>query len=137
MIWINPLLPPEPVEQANPPNGRLQNIQNGAQLRLVLRQQSTALGTNIVMAGNALVLRTPVTNNAWTGVWRRTDLTSRQVGAGLYLCGVINAADDVLYLGSDLGIGIEVTLGNLVLNRCGCVVCLFGERPSYLIRSLL
>jgi hypothetical protein len=69
------------------------------------------------MAGNAIVFRTAVTNNGFTGVFRRTDLTSRQVGAGQYSCGAISAQQDVVYLGSDLGIGIEVNLDDLTLKR--------------------
>eukprot|EP01122_Echinamoeba_exundans_P015924 TRINITY_DN790_c0_g2_i1.p1 TRINITY_DN790_c0_g2~~TRINITY_DN790_c0_g2_i1.p1 ORF type:complete len:1562 (+),score=282.97 TRINITY_DN790_c0_g2_i1:162-4847(+) len=117
VFWINPALPAQPVEQPNPSNGLLQNIQNGASLRVILRQVVSGGVDNIVMAGNAIVFRTPVTNNGFTGVFRRTDLTSRQVGAGQYSCGAISAQQDVVYLGSDLGIGIEVNLDDLTLKR--------------------
>lgn len=117
VFWINPLLPPETTEQSNPRNGLLQNIQNGASLRVILRQVVAGASDNIIMAGNAVVIKTPVTNNAWTGVYRKTDVISRQVGAGQYLCGAMSSQQDVAYLGSDLGIGIEVNLEDLSLKR--------------------
>jgi hypothetical protein len=116
IIWVNPALGPvpNPTNGQEPSNGRLHNVQNGATLGFITRD---ATRNNIIMAGTAIIFRTPASNNAWTGSFRKTDLESRIVGAGRYVCGAIDVTRDKIYLGSSIGIGVEVDLSSLELNR--------------------
>jgi len=45
------------------------------------------------------------------------DLESKVIGAGIYYTGVINYALDKMYLGSSLGIGVEIDLPTFSLRR--------------------
>lgn len=94
---------------------------NQVEMRCITRDYKARSGKAtpfVYIGGNALVVRTEIQNTGFRSAgFRRQDFELRYIGAGTYNVIGLNPTLDVLYLGSSLGLGIEVGLDLFTLKR--------------------
>jgi hypothetical protein len=82
------------------------------------KPRSGKLTPFVYIGANAAVVRTEIQNTGFRSAgFRRQDFETRSIGAGTYNVIGLNPTADVLYLGSSLGLGIEVGLESFNLKR--------------------